>query len=204
MNGDAFAEPYSVAYMFGRQVELEPAFKGIEMDATWRPVHGLKFNATAAYTDSHFRNYVVGCGNGTVTCDYSANHLIYAPKFSGSLSGDYTVPTSFGKMVASVSLRHIGPYDEQISNGPISPNSTATDTIYLGNDPRVRTKTQDLLDASLTTDFKLGGADAYVRVFGTNLANIQTTTAAFTVAGLWAFGSSLQPRSYGATLGVKF
>jgi iron complex outermembrane receptor protein len=48
------------------------------------------------------------------------------------------------------------------------------------------------------------GADAYVRVFGRNLADTRTTTAAFTVAGLWSFASALEPRTYGATLGVKF
>jgi hypothetical protein len=47
--------------------------------------------------------------------DYTANRLIYAPTFSGSLSGDYTVPTDFGSVVASASWRHISPYDEQIS-----------------------------------------------------------------------------------------
>ena len=186
--------------------------KGIEADATWHPVHGLKITANGAYMESHFRNYNVGCGTTTsntgVTtidyCNYSANDLIYAPKFTGSLNGEYTQPTSFGKVVTSVGWRHISPYDEQISNGPVSSASTATQTIYEGNDPRVRTITQDLLDASMTADFKLNGADAYLRVYGTNLANIHTTTAAFTVAGLWAFGSALQPRSYGATLGVKF
>lgn len=182
--------------------------KGIEADATWRPVHELKLTATAAYTDSHFRNYVVSSGvtstGALLYSDYSANNLIYAPKFSGSINGDYTVPTDFGKVIFSAGLRHISPYDEQISNGPVSAASTATDTIYLGNDARVRTKTQDLLDASLTVDFKLHGADAYARIYGRNLADVQTTTAAFTVAGLWSFASAIEPRTYGATLGVKF
>ncbi|MDE2042465.1 MAG: TonB-dependent receptor, partial [Alphaproteobacteria bacterium] len=139
--------------------------KGIEADATWRPIEGLKFTATAAYTDSHFRNYVVSTGvttTGALTySDYSANNLIYAPKFSGSINGEYTLPTSFGKMVFTTGLRHISPYDEQISNGPTSAASTAADTIYLGNDPRVRTLTQNLVDASITANFKLSGADAY-------------------------------------------
>jgi iron complex outermembrane receptor protein len=181
--------------------------KGIEADATLHPMAGLKLTATAAYTDSHFRNYVVGCGTNGETilyCNYSANHLIYAPKFSGSLNAEYTVPTSFGKVVTAVGWRHISPYDEQISNGPVSPASTAALTIFEGNDPRVRTLTQDLVDASATVDFKLHGADAYFRVFGRNLANTQTTTAAFTVAGLFAFGSAIEPRTYGATVGVKF
>lgn len=181
--------------------------KGIEFDGTLRVIDGLKVTATAAHTDSHFRNYVVGCagpGTSIITCNYSANPLIYAPKFSGSLNGEYTVPTSFGKVITSVGWRHISPYDEQISNGPLAASSTATDLIYTGNDARVRTITQDLVDASMTVDFKLHGADAYVRVFGRNLTNSVTTTAAFTVAGLFSFASTVEPRTFGATVGVKF
>ena len=182
--------------------------KGIEGDATLRPIEGLRLTATAAYMTSHFRHYVVGgvspLNGNIVDFDYSANHLIYAPRFTGSLDAEYTVPTSFGKVVATVGERHISPYDEQISLGPLSGDLATGPIIVNGNDPRVRTITQDLVDASMTVDFKLSGADAYVRVFGRNLADIHTTTAAFTVAGLWAFGSAIEPRTYGATVGVKF
>ena len=182
--------------------------KGIEGDLTVRPMQGLKITATMAYTDSHFRNYIVGGENpgGTAIVDYnySANDMIYAPKFSGSLNAEYTAPTSFGKVVTAVGLRHISPYDEQISLGALSGDLVNGPITVNGNDPRVRTITQDLVDASITANFKLQGTDAYVRVFGRNLADIHTTTAAFTVAGLWAFGSAIEPRTYGATVGVKF
>ena len=68
----------------------------------------------------------------------------------------------------------------------------------------MRVKTQDLLDASLTANFMLGNADAYVTVFGRNLLDQRRTSAAFTVAGLFSFASAIEPRTYGATLGVKF
>ena len=181
---------------------------GIEGDLTVRPMQGLKITATMAYTDSHFRNYIVGGENPGATAivdyNYSANHMIYAPKFSGSLNAEYTAPTSFGKVVTAVGLRHISPYDEQISLGALSGDLVNGPITVNGNDPRVRTITQDLVDASITANFKLQGTDAYVRVFGRNLADIHTTTAAFTVAGLWAFGSAIEPRTYGATVGVKF
>jgi iron complex outermembrane receptor protein len=182
--------------------------KGIEGDATFRPIEGLKLTATAAYMESHFRNYIVGgvspVSGQIVNYNYSANNLIYAPKFSASFSGDYTVPTAFGKVVGTAGIRHISPYDEQISAGSLSGDLTNGPITVDGNDPRVRTITQNLVDASLTVDFKMAGADAYVRFFGRNLANIHTTTAAFTVAGLWTFGSAIEPRTYGGTIGVKF
>ncbi len=192
--------------------------KGLEFDGTFRPAEGLRITASAALTSSHFRQFIVGGLNPAgkiVPFDFSRNRLIYAPKFSGSIEGEYKVPTSFGSVATSFGWRHISRYDQQISMAnPVSGNLTTGPIVVNGNDPRVRTKTQDLLDASVTANFSLGGADAYLRVYGRNLANIQTTTAAFTVAqsvsatsqvnGLWAFASALEPRSFGATLGFKF
>lgn len=183
--------------------------KGIELDTALRPTDGLKITATLAILDSQFRNFIVGnVYNGAILpFDYSKNDLIYAPKFSASLGAEYTVLTSFGSVVASAGLRHISPYDEQISLGsltPVTSGGVVTKIIVNGNDPRVRTATQDLVDASLTTNFKLGGTDAYLRVFGRNLLDERTTSAAFTVAGLWSFASAIEPRTYGVTLGAKF
>jgi iron complex outermembrane recepter protein len=198
------------------------SIKGIEFDATLRPLEGLRITTSAAYMKSHFRNFVT-CGfyapggvSTTTGCDataslvpynYSANRLIYAPKFTFSLEAEYTIPASFGDVVVTGGWRHISPYDEQISIASTTPVVTAglvSSVIVNGNDPRVRTVTQDLLDASVTFNFELGNADAYFRVFGRNLGDERTTTHAFTVAGLWSFGMALEPRTYGATIGVKF
>ena len=113
------------------------------------------------------------------------------------------MPTSFGKVVASAGWRHISPYDEQISQAVLPSAAIAVNNIG-GNDARVRTVTQDLVDASVTVNFDMAGKEAYVRAFGRNLVNTKTTTHAFTVAGLWSFGMALEPRTYGATVGVKF
>ncbi|WP_226016393.1 TonB-dependent receptor [Novosphingobium sp. FKTRR1] len=183
--------------------------KGVEVDGTLRVTPDFKITASAAYMESHFRNFVANGVYGTaiVPFNYSANNLIYAPKFTGSMSAEYTVPTSFGKVISSVSWRHISPYDEQLSQASLTPilsGTTVTGVIVNGNDARVRTVTQNLVDASLTVNFKLSNTDAYVRVFGRNLADTRTTTHAFTVAGLWSFGMAVEPRTYGATIGVKF
>jgi iron complex outermembrane receptor protein len=184
--------------------------KGIEMDATLRVTPQLTITASSAYMKSHFRNFVTDGAYGTliVPFDYSANRLIYAPRFTGSVNADYTVPTSFGKVVATAGWRHISPYDEQISQASLTPvtdgSGTVTGVVVNGNDPRVRTTTQDLVDASLTVNFDIGDKEAYVRLFGRNLLNEKTSTHAFTVAGLFSFGMALEPRTYGATVGVKF
>jgi iron complex outermembrane receptor protein len=195
--------------------------KGIEMDATLHVIQHLNVTASAAYMESHFRNFVTcgaysadlpiaanSCGDGLVPFDYSHNRLIYAPKFTSSLNAEYTLPTSFGSVVPTFGWRHISPYDEQISQASLTPTTDSagnvTSVTVNGNDPRVRTVTQDLIDASLTFNFEMGGKKVYARVFGRNLADIRTTTAAFTVAGLFSFASALEPRTYGGTIGINF
>lgn len=194
--------------------------KGIEFDGTFRVTSNFKLTGSLAFLDSHFRNFVTcgayaggpvatnACGAGLVPFDYSANRLIYAPDFTASLNAEYTYPTSFGDISTNVGWRHITPYDQQLSAASLTPtlNNAGQATLITvgGNDPRVRTTTQDLVDASLTFNFDLNNTKAYVRVFGRNLLNEKTTTHAFTVAGLWSFGMALEPRTYGATLGVKF
>lgn len=188
--------------------------KGIELDGTLRVTPQFRITMSGAYMKSHFRNFVANgaLGANIVPFDYSANRLIYAPKFTASLNAEYEIPTSFGKIVPSAGWRHISPYDEQISQASLTPvtngSGNVTKVIVNGNDPRVRTTTQDLIDASLSFNFNIGDGDgdkeAYVRVFGRNLANEKTTTHAFTVAGLWSFGMALEPRTYGVTVGFKY
>ncbi len=183
--------------------------KGVEVDGTFRVTDNFKLTGSVAVMDSHFRNFVANgvFGAAIVPFDYSKNNLIYAPKFTASLGAEYKMPTSFGDISSNVGWRHIAPYDEQLSAASLTPvltGGTVTKVIVNGNDPRVRTTTQDLVDASLTFNFDLNGTKAYARVFGRNLLNEKTTTHAFTVAGLWSFGMALEPRTYGATIGFKY
>jgi iron complex outermembrane receptor protein len=157
---------------------------------------------------------------GTPTAlNYSANNLIYSPKITASLGADYTVNMGETKLIFNVGYRFIDRYDQQISLGPITgtlPDATfnattltavtqpTTPLVVNGNEPRVRSDRQGLLDASISAKFDLGGTKAKITVFGRNLADDRGTTAAFTVAGLWSFASAREPRTYGASLGFEF
>ena len=183
--------------------------KGIELDGSLRLTDNLRLTGSLAVLDSKFRNFVANgvFGAAIVPFDYSANRLIYAPDFTASLGAEYTQPTSFGDISANLGWRHISPYDQQLSAASLTPTTVGgnvTRVTVNGNDPRVRTTTQDLVDASLTFNFDLNNTQAYVRVFGRNLANERTSTHAFTVAGLWSFAMALEPRTYGATIGFKY
>ncbi len=181
--------------------------KGLEIDFTARASDALTITGSLGMLDSKFKGFVVGniAPNGSLLpFDYSANDLIYNPKVTASIAADYKIPTSFGEMVANIGYRYIDRYDQQISLGTLSGNLTTGPIIVNGNDPRVRTDKQGLLDASLTTRFDVGGTEAWLTLYGRNLANDKGMTHGFTVAGLWSFGTAREPRTYGATLGFKF
>ena len=86
------------------------------------------------------------------TFDYSANNLIYNPRETFSATADYTVPVSFGEAKFNISYRNIAPYDQQISLGPTTVDANGV-VVVNGNDPRVRSDRQGLLDASASLIF---------------------------------------------------
>ncbi|MEG3124218.1 TonB-dependent receptor [Sphingomonas sp. GB1N7] len=180
--------------------------KGIEADLTARPAKGLTLRASAGFLDSKFKNFVAGntIGATILPFDYSLNSPIYSPKASLSGNVEYVLPIEAAKVTFNAGIRHISSYDQQISLGPLTGNLTTGPVIVNGNDPRVRTKPQNLVDASLTSSFDLNGYKVKATVWGRNLTDDRGTTAAFTVAGLWSFASAREPRAGGVTLGFEF
>lgn len=182
--------------------------KGIELDGTLRPIEHLRLTGTLGLLDSNFKDFIAGnispLTGGIVPFDYSANNLIYSPKVTASIGADYTLPTSFGDISANVNWRIISPYDQQISLGPLTGNQTTGPIIVNGNDPRVRSDAQGLVDVSLTAHFNIAGVKAHATFYGRNLADDRGPTAAFTVAGLWSFASAREPRTFGGILGFEF
>ena len=180
--------------------------KGFEADLTWLPVENLTITATLGIMDSEFEGFITqapdALGN-LLTYDYSANDLIYNPAVTASIAADYVIPTDFGEIQANVSYRYIDDYDQQISLGPTTVADDGT-IIVQGNDPRVRSDKQGLLDASLTARIDMGDTTAKVTVYGRNLTDDRGPNAAFTVAGLWSFSSAREPRTFGATVGIEF
>jgi iron complex outermembrane recepter protein len=182
--------------------------KGLEADFSARPTDALHITGAFGWLDSKFKGFIVG-GISPVTglvvpFDYSNNDLIYNPDVTASLAADYTVPTSFGEIVGNIGYRYIGAYDQQISSGGLTGDLSNGPIIVTGNDPRVRTDAQNLLDGSLTTRFEIGGAEARATLWGRNLLDDRGPTHGFTVGGLWSFGTAREPRTYGVTLGIKY
>ncbi|WP_070157206.1 TonB-dependent receptor [Sphingobium phenoxybenzoativorans] len=179
--------------------------KGIEAELTASPVPGLTLTGSLGLLRSKFKGFITQAPVGGVltTFDYSANNLIYNPRETFSVTADYTVPVGFGEAKFNVSYRNIAPYDQQISLGPTTVDANGV-VIVNGNDPRVRSDRQGLLDASASLVFDLNGHKARITAYGRNLADDRGPTAAFTVAGLFSFASAREPRSYGLQLGFEF
>lgn len=183
--------------------------KGLEVEFTARPATGLTLSGSLGLLDNNLKDFIsLGAISAVVPgarlLDYSNVSMIYAPKTTASFNANYTTKTPFGEVSANLGYRHISPYDQQIALDATA-TYPATGTIVVPrNDSRLRSDTQDLLDASLTTKFDLGGNTARITVFGRNLLDDRGPNAAFTVAGLWSFSSAREPRTYGVILGYEF
>ncbi|TAL03335.1 MAG: TonB-dependent receptor [Rhodospirillaceae bacterium] len=184
--------------------------KGIEADFAARATDNLRLNGSIGYLHSKFHDFIAGnlIGTSIRPFDYSANDLIYNPSVTLALGADYTIPTDFGDVVTNIGYRYIAPYDQQISLGPLTGNtgpvSNGGSVIVNGNDPRVRTHGQNIIDASISTHFDIHKTKAKITAYVRNLADDRDMTHGFTVAGLWSFGTAREPRAFGVTLGFEY
>jgi iron complex outermembrane receptor protein len=196
--------------------------KGLELDLTARPFDQLKITGGAGYTHNKFKGFIVNqpvtLADGSIitrTFDYSNVNMIFAPKWTLSINGEYTVPLGEHMLAMNVGYRFLSPYDQQIAADPalyagLLADPTGTGTVVMPrNDPRVRSDRQNLLDASMTLTFAMNahGAKARLTGFVRNLLNDRGPSFAFTVAAypnLWAYSSPREPRVFGAQLGFEF
>jgi iron complex outermembrane recepter protein len=190
--------------------------RGVELELSLRPIEPLTLNASLGTISSHFNGFITqaplpGSTDPTKLADfdYSNNDLIYNPSYTLTFGADYRVPVTYGTVITHLGYRHIAAYDQQISSagvvntGTLGPNGVPLYEV-LGNDPRVRADAQNIVDASFTNEFKLGSGKAKITLYGRNLTNDLGPTHGFTVAGLWAFGTAREPRTYGVALGYEF
>lgn len=111
--------------------------KGAELEVDYRPTHAFRLFANVGYTDAKYRDYQVvltipapGGGSTTIITDYSGNRLPYAPRWSGSFGGSYTIETGANY---SLTLGTNWNFRSQIFFDPYQ-NAAAQDGAYwLGN-----------------------------------------------------------------------
>jgi iron complex outermembrane receptor protein len=177
---------------------------GIEVDLTARPVPALTIRASLGLLDAKFGKFLTQEGTPAIY-DYSDVDLIYAPDVTASISFEYTIPASYGEWSVSGSYRYIDPYDQQIGrDATVAPPLVNGVFKVPSNDPRVRTKAENLIDASVALVAPMANGKVRISVFGRNLLDERGPAAAFTVAGLWSFANPHEPRTFGVQFGYEF
>jgi iron complex outermembrane receptor protein len=176
--------------------------QGLELTATARPMRGLTFIASGAYTKAKLRDDTVPSGGGTnVTGGLAGDQLPYAPKWSGTLSGDYDWSLS------DTTTAFVGGNVHRQSSQPASFSAAY----------RAAFGRQIILPGYTTVDLRAGitmgrySLTGYVHNLLNNLATIAATSypnaipAAIGGTGrAFIVGNSLQPRTIGVLFGVKF
>ena len=188
--------------------------KGIEADLTVRATDGLTLKSSFGYTDAKFGGFITNLpiGGASMPFDFSRVDLIYAPKVTWAISAEYVQPVVLGavegEIKAQAGYRFLSRYDQQIAADAVTP-VVGNPVIVERNDPRLRSDEQNLLDASLSFLWDVGGDKGRARItaYGRNLFDDRGTNTAFTVANnpiLWSFASMREPRTYGLQLGYEF
>ncbi|MFS0736736.1 TonB-dependent receptor [Sphingomonas sp. 1P06PA] len=185
--------------------------KGLEADLTVRATSNLTIRGAAGYTDSKFQDFIIGqlVAGGVRQFDFSDVGLIYAPKLTAAISGEYKIDVGTSQLRLNAGYRYVSRYDQQIATDPATP-IPATGVIPVAqNDPRLRSDKQNLLDASASIIFDMNGQGAKARLtaYARNILNDRGTQTAFNVAAypiLWSFAAAREPRTYGLQLGFEF
>ena len=169
--------------------------KGLEFDATARPVPNLTLRASLGLLDAKYDKFPSRSAIGA-PIDLSTLTLRRTPDVTGSISGDYTIPTSVGAFTLSGQYRYIASYQTTLSRAP--------GVIPFVNDPRGLTDPQNNVEASLAWSREVQGGKLTAQVFGRNLLNDKGLSSALPVAGLFTFGSVRPPRTYGIEIGFEY
>ncbi len=85
-------------FLFGQRITRftnagEVSTRGFEADLIWRPVNDLTVNGGLAYTDAKVDNPQFTAGVNVADVVPAGTQLAYAPKWKGSLGGEYRIRT---------------------------------------------------------------------------------------------------------------
>ena len=86
-------------FLFGQRITRftnagEVSTRGFEADLIWRPSRDLTVNGGLAYTDAKVDNPTISPGVNVADVVPAGTQLAYAPKFKGSLGGEYRLRTN--------------------------------------------------------------------------------------------------------------
>jgi outer membrane receptor protein involved in Fe transport len=162
--------------------------RGVELEATYRPWHGMSLAGNAAYTDATLRE-ALQAANAVAR---AGDRLPYSPKFMANLSADQSFELTQDGLGATVgvSMSYVGDRMSAFA---------ATSTIA-----RVKTPSYTMFDLRGGVTYRGAAFDLFIRNITdkrgfTGVDLIRSTSPA---AGV--FMSVVQPRTFGGRLSYKF
>jgi iron complex outermembrane receptor protein len=167
--------------------------KGLEAEFRALVTDGLTLNGTLGILDAQYDEFESFINGQFV--DISDRSLRRTPDLSFSFGGDWQIPLGPGDLGLAASYRYIAKYQTTIVGDPTDPTK---------NDPRGLAQARNLVDASASYIFDLGGVEVRAAVFGRNLLDDRGLSSTLPVAGLFTFSAARPPRTWGAELGFKF
>jgi len=158
---------------------------GIEFETQLRPNSQLSITGSLGYLDAKYQSEIVNLGFGNI--DLRDVKKEYAPKLTGYLAADYSIPV--GETGAEVVLNADVSYRSWQVTSPVA-NLISVQGKYA------------LLNAALTYR---GPDNRYsIGIFGRNLTNKYYITTGELSGGFVAFQGVGRPRSYGVRASVQF
>ena len=157
---------------------------GVEAEMRLKPADGLTFEGSIGYLDATYDQYTVDVPPPSVS--YAGNRLNYAPKWTASAAAEYRAPIGINEFIARLDYSY-----------------RSTTFFDRANTLLDQQDAYGLLNARLRYDAK----SYYVDLFGRNITDEEYVTGQLInppfncgcrVVNLGA------PRTYGATLGIRF
>ena len=163
--------------------------KGFEATVDYVPTSRLKLSGAVTLMDGHYTDYPGyefrdAQGNSIGIRNAKGFRTVRTPKFVGSISAQYTLPTEIGDFAANVGLQHNSGYNFVV-------------------DPRVRQSSYTIVNAGLS--WSPSNGPFTVRVWGKNLTDADYYSIAN--PNLYPVGDasvSAPPRTYGVTASFKY
>jgi iron complex outermembrane receptor protein len=173
--------------------------KGIESDVTWVPVHGLTFNASAAYTDAkltaNYCGFTDASGNPVTTCATpqapDGTQLPVTPKFKANLTARYDFSWD--------------DWDGYVQGSVVGQTSNWTDLRIVEREIIGKQKGWQTVDVSTGFDKEGLSLSFYMKnVFDKRASLNRYAECAESVCGTQYYIVPNQPRTMGIRLGKKF
>lgn len=167
--------------------------KGVELEVTAAPVHGLTLGGSAGYTDTKFEDVdpILVASNGG---EYLPT---LRPKWSGTLWGQYVTPPVIGDAV--LSIRADGNWRTSMA---LDSNQHRT---FTGYDALARVPGTWIVNGRIALEgFQIGGIDATLAAWVKNLTNDRSPVFALVNSGIEASATFQRARTWGVDLGFEF